>query len=195
MQRNSDRASRSLFAFAAWVTVGSLVVALLVRALVAQVYLVPSGSMEPTLQVGDHVLVEKLTRWWRQIHRGDVIVFDGTDVWGSATDGLLVAKRVIGLPGDHVVCCDVGHHVVRNGVVLREPWIIGRTRGFDVVVPAGRLWVLGDDRASSQDSSAFQESPGGGTVPTSHVLGRVLAVVWPLSHAGILGPPRDGGPR
>lgn len=194
MQRDSDRDPRSLFAFLGTVAVVSVVAALLARALVAQVYLVPSESMRPALQVGDRVLVDKLSHRWRPIGRGDIIAFDGTDVWGSQANGLIVAKRVIGLPGDHVVCCDADGRVVRNGVALRERGVTGRGPAFDVVVPAGRLWVLGDDRGQSRDSATFQDSPGGGGVPLSHVIGRAVAVVWPVDRAGILGAPGTEDP-
>ena len=187
MQRDSDRDPRSLFAFLGWVAVASVAAALLARALVAQVYLVPSGSMRPTLEVGDRVLVEKVSRHWRPIQRGDVIAFDGTDVWGSQANGLIVAKRVIGVEGDHVVCCDDAGRISLNGVPLRESGANGRGAAFDVMVPADRVWVLGDDRAHSRDSATFTDTPGGGAVPVSHIIGRAIAVVWPLDRAGILG--------
>ena len=195
MQHNSDRRRRSLFAFAGRLVVGAVVVALLVRALVAQVYLVPSGSMRPTLHVDDRVLIEKVSHLWSPVQRGEIVAFDGTDVWGGAANGMMLAKRVIGVGGDHVVCCDAHGRIRRNGVPLIEPYARGRSAGFDVTVPMGRLWVLGDDRAHSQDSSTFAASAGGGSVPVNHVLGRVVAVVWPLDRAGILGLPTMEDPH
>lgn len=194
MQHNSDRRRRSLFAFAALVAAAALI-AVLLRALVVQVYLVPSGSMQPALQLGDRVLIEKLSHWWRTPARGDIVAFDGTDVWGAAANGQLLAKRVVGVAGDHVVCCDARGRVRVNGNVLPELYAIGRSRAFDALVPAGRLWLLGDDRAHSKDSSFYVETAGGGSVPVSHVFGRLVAVVWPPAHAGILGQPGTEDPH
>lgn len=195
MHPNSDRQRRSLFVFSLKLVAAGLLIALGVRALVVQVYFVPSGSMRPALQVGDRVLVEKVSHWWRTPHRGDIVAFDGTDVWDSVADGRLLAKRVIGVAGDHVVCCDASGRIRVNGRPIEEPYATGPTSSFDVVVPEGRLWLLGDDRAHSQDSSSFLESPAGGSVPVNHVLGRLVAVVWPLDHAGILGQPNTEDPH
>lgn len=194
MQHNSDRRRRSLLAFPGLVA-AAVIVAVVVRALVVQVYLVPSGSMRPTLTAGDRVLIEKLSRWWRDPARGDIVAFDGTDVWGAAANGQVLAKRVIGVAGDHVVCCDAHGRLRVNGDPLVEPYADGRGRAFDVVVPAGRLWLLGDDRAHSKDSAYYRESAGGGSVPVSHVFGRLVAVVWPPVHAGILGQPGTEDPH
>lgn len=194
MQHSSDRRRRSLFVFAGLVAAGVLV-AVLLRALVLQVYLIPSGSMSPTLQLGDRVLIEKISHLWRAPARGDVVAFEGTDVWGAAANGQVLAKRVIGVAGDHVVCCDARGRVRVNGVALVEPYAIGRGRTFDAVVPVGRLWLLGDDRAHSQDSSFYRGTAGGGSVPVSHVFGRLVAVVWPVAHAGILGQPGTEEPH
>lgn len=187
MQHNSDRRRRSLFAFSARVVAIGILLALGSRALIAQVYFVPSGSMRPALHIGDRVLVEKVSRWWRSPQRGDIVAFDGTDVWSAAANGQFLAKRVIGIAGDRVQCCDDQGRVHVNGRVLVEPYAVGVSRSFDVTVPEGRLWLLGDDRAHSQDSSTFLDSPAGGSVPVNHVFGRVLAVAWPLDRAGILG--------
>jgi signal peptidase I len=195
MQPNSDRQRRSLFRFFWPVVAGAMVAALLVRALVAQVYFVPSGSMQPTLHVGDRVLIEKVSRWWGPPVRGEIVAFDGTDVWGGTADGLLVAKRVIGVAGDHIMCCDARGRIRVNGVALVEPYAQGRSAEFDVRVPLGRLWVLGDDRAHSKDSSTFTDAALGGSVPVNHVLGRVVGIVWPLERAGILGSPRMEDPN
>jgi len=194
MQHNSDRRRRSLFAFPGLLA-AAVCAALLIRALVVQVYLVPSGSMRPALQVGDRVLIEKVSRWWATPARGDIVAFEGTDVWGAAANGKVLAKRVIGIAGDHVVCCDERGRVRVNGLAIPEPYAIGRGPAFDVTVPAGRLWLLGDDRARSEDSSHYLETAGGGSVPVSQVFGRVVAVVWPPAHAGILGQPGTEEPH
>ncbi len=186
---DSGRLSRPLFAFLAVLT--GLTAALLLQSFVLQVYRVPSGSMRPTLLPGDRVLVDKFTGAWRPLRRGDVIVFDATDVWTPATNGELVVKRIIGLPGDRVSCCDRDGHLERNGVHLRERYAVPAAdpRRFRVVVPPGRLWVMGDDRGLSLDSSAYRNLPDGGSVPVNDVVGRAVAVVWPIGRAGILGTP------
>ena len=97
-------------------------------------------------------------------------------------------KRVIGVGGDHVVCCDSQGRVTVNGVPLAEKSFIMRganpsDRKFDVTVPAGRIWVMGDNRANSEDSRYHQDLPGGGTVPVKDVVGKVYAIVWPFDRA------------
>jgi signal peptidase I len=187
----------------------SLGLTLLARALVVQAFFIPSPSMEGTLLVGDRVLVNKLVYDVRDIRRGEIVVFDGTDSFvtgGGASDGaprhpkafqwLLeffgaatgkhdYIKRVIGLPGDRVVCCDAGGRLTVNGTPLAEPYLhVGDApslQRFDVVVPAGRLWVMGDHRSRSADSRAHQGQPGGGTVPVDKVVGRAFLRVWPLT--------------
>ncbi len=189
IQRNSGRVPRPLFALLLLAAALAVVLAMLVQALVMEVDAVPSTSMSPTLRVGDRVLVDKASLAWRPIARGDVIVFDATDVWKPATNGTKVAKRVIALGGDHVACCNAAGRILLNGRVLLEPYAHGRNRRFNVTVPVDRMWVMGDDREHSLDSSAYTEVPAGGSVPVNHVLGRVIAVVWPPNHAGILGTP------
>lgn len=192
---NSDRNRfRSLFAFPWNVFIVVALGSLLLRALVMQVYTIPSGSMEPTLRIGDRIVVEKLSKYARGIQRGDVVVFSGADVWTAPGVAEDFVKRVVAVGGDHVQCCSVDGRISVNGVLLDEPYLLeqGRTRTFDVVVQPERLWVLGDNRAESADSSAFRGVPGGGSVPVRSVIGRVVAVIWPLSRAGILGAPNEG---
>jgi signal peptidase I len=178
----------------------------LVRLLVVQSFVIPTSSMEPTLQAGDRVLVSRLDHLVGDVHRGDVIVFDGDGVFdpppaqppsalarlGRAFASALgapvgehdYAKRVIGLPGDHVVCCDAAGRLTVNGTPLQETYLPAGTvpslTHFDTVVPAGRLWVMGDNRSVSGDSRQHLGDPGGGTVPLDHVVGRVVAVWWPF---------------
>lgn len=180
----------------------SAVLLAVVRLLLVQSFVIPSASMEPTLQAGDRVLVSRMSG----VHRGDVIVFDGDGVFdparpvpssmlarmGRAVASALGApvgerdyvKRVIGLPGDRVICCDAGGRLTVNGTALTETYlpsgVAPSTIRFDVVVPAGRLWVMGDNRSDSADSRAHLGDPGGGTVPLDHVVGRVVAVWWPF---------------
>lgn len=182
----------------------------LIRSLLVQSFVVPTASMQPTVQPGDRVLVSRLAYRTGEIKRGDVIVFDGSGVFAPdnaparsslASAGRAVAaalslpigstdflKRVIGLPGDRVVCCDASGRISVNGVPQDEPYLNPGDDQSDVryaiVVPPGRLWVLGDHRSDSADSRAHLGDPGGGTVPVGRVVGRVVGVYWPLSHAG-----------
>lgn len=206
--------------FAAVLAVCALSV-VVVRLVLVQSFVIPSGSMEPTLQVGDRVLVSRAATRFGGIHRGDVLVFDGTGLFDPTTSrpdsrlaragqtlaaalGVPVGerdyvKRVIGLPGDRVVCCDPQGRITVNGTALDEPYLFpgnppSRQR-FDVTVPAGRLWMMGDHRSSSADSRAHLDDPGGGTVPESRVLGRVVAVSWPLSRLGLVHGARPEEPQ
>jgi signal peptidase I len=186
----------------------SAVFAALVSAFVVQPFIIPSGSMEGTLQVGDRVLVNKLAYAFGQdVRRGDVVVFDGTGSFaaeGSSAGGLGgllrsaaaavglahsaetdYVKRVIGVGGDHVRCCDAQGRIEVNGEALDEPYLFPGDNPsnvmFDIEVPEGRLWVMGDHRSDSADSREYLGSPGGGTVPEDQVIGRVEWIGWPPS--------------
>ena len=196
----------------------SLVLTLFVRLFVGQAFYIPSGSMQPTLEVGDRVLVSRLAYRFGDVQRGDVVVFDGRGSFAPVeppTSGSLPArvaqaigrplgitaserdyvKRVIGLPGDRVVCCTSGRLTV-NGAPLEEPYVMpgdaASNQPFDVLVPAGRLWVLGDHRSNSADSRAHLGDPGGGTVPLDRVVGEVALRFWPVRDLGPLSPSADG---
>jgi len=216
--RARHRAGRPLWQELAAVVLVALLVAFLVKTFVVGVYYIPSGSMEDTLRIGDRVAVDKVSYRFHDIRRGDVVVFDGADSFtpegdvAPAPTGLgprlvrglasLVGlappnetdfvKRVIGTPGDRVACCDPQGRVTVNGVPLDEPYVhpgdAPSTTEFDVVVPEGRLWVMGDHRSSSADSRAHLGDPGGGMVPEDRVIGRVRAVLWPFSHWSGVGP-------
>ncbi len=188
-------------------------------AFIAKPFSIPSGSMESTLQVGDRVLVNRVVYHLRPIQRGDVIVFDGTDSFVPADavtrrdpitgliaslgqslglmapDGSDFVKRVIGLPGDRVQCCDVQGRLMVNGQPLDEPYLFDgdqpSTIPFNVIVPEGKLWVMGDHRSQSADSRAHLGDPGGGMVPESKVIGEVMAVIWPPTRWGAVSAP-DG---
>src|SRR3954471_6061570 len=191
-------------------TVLLLVLALLVSAVVktffVQMFFVPSGSMRPLFVEDDRILVQKLSYWKGEVQRGDVVVFDdpggqwlgreGTAPLNRVQKGLSevglyptgghLVKRVIGVGGDHVTCCDNQGRVTVNGVPLDEKSYIAKgavpsDRPFDVTVPKGRLWVMGDNRGNSEDSRFHQDLPGGGSVPVNDVVGKVWAIVWPLS--------------
>ncbi|MET7381975.1 signal peptidase I [Streptomyces sp. NPDC005526] len=157
---------------------------LLLNTFVAQPFQIPSGSMEQGLRIGDRVLVNKLAyRFGAGPRRGDVVVFDGTGYFGDAD----YIKRVVGVGGDHVVCCDKDGRIRVNGRSVDEstflhPGDSPSTVPFDVVVPDGTLFVLGDHRSDSRDSRDHLGSPGGGMIPVDAVIGRAEAIVWPSGH-------------
>ncbi|MFD5541637.1 signal peptidase I [Streptomyces sp. NPDC127079] len=157
---------------------------LALNAFVAQPFQIPSGSMEQGLRIGDRVLVDKLAyRFGAQPRRGDVVVFDGAGYFGDAD----YIKRVVGVGGDHVVCCDKKGRIEVNGRPVDEtaflyPGDAPSTVAFDVVVPGGRLFVLGDHRSDSSDSRDHLGSPGGGMVPVGKVVGRADWIIWPYAH-------------
>ncbi|MGA5727118.1 signal peptidase I [Streptomyces seoulensis] len=161
-----------------------LVFLLLLSTFVVRPFEIPSGSMEPGLRVGDRVLVNKLAyRFGARPRRGDVVVFDGTDYFGHAD----YVKRVVGVGGDHVVCCDREGRTEVNGRPVDETGFLhpGDSPSdvpYDVVVPDGRLFLLGDHRARSSDSRDHLGSPGGGMVPVKDVVGRADWIVWPHGH-------------
>lgn len=185
----------------------ALILSVLVRTFLAQAFYVPSSSMENTLLVQDRILVSKLSTEIGGVHRGEIVVFTDPGGWLPATEpvggaagavrnalmwvGLLpsdtgedLVKRVIGVGGDHIVCCDAKNRIVLNGVPLVEPYIkpgdgTAQVR-FDVTVPAGRYFVMGDNRGDSSDSR-FHLDVAQGTVPEANIVGRVVAVIWPMS--------------
>jgi signal peptidase I len=194
----------------------ALVLALLIKTFVVQAFFIPTSSMESTLEIGDKVLVNKLVYDFRSIHRGDIIVFNGDGSWYPAPaqsppplnrlwdsiTGLFgsppgvhdLIKRVIGIPGDHVACCDARGRVTVNGVPLNEnsylyPGNVPSEIKFSVTVPPGRLWVMGDHRIVSWDSRGHQQDPGNGTIPEDKVVGRAFLIVAPVRRWGVLSIP------
>ncbi len=191
----------------------ALVLALLIKSFVVQAFFIPSSSMENTLEIGDKVLVNKLVYDFRSIHRGDVVVFNGDGSWdpvpaqpapilsrvwdsisglfGTAPGVHDYIKRVIGVPGDHVACCNRQGQVTVNGVPLSEksylyPGDAPSEQRFSITVPPGRLWVMGDHRSVSWDSRGHMNDPGAGTIPENHVVGRAFVIVAPISRWRIL---------
>ncbi|BBC32643.1 Signal peptidase I [Streptomyces graminofaciens] len=151
---------------------------------VIQPFQIPSSSMQLTLRIGDRVLVNKLAyRFGAQPQRGDIVVFDGTGYFGNAD----YIKRVVGVGGDRVVCCDQEGRLEVNGRSVDEssflyPGDSPSSVTFDVVVPEGRLFVLGDHRSDSSDSRDHLGSPGGGMIPVGEVIGRAEWIAWPADH-------------
>ncbi|HET9657871.1 MAG TPA: signal peptidase I [Kineosporiaceae bacterium] len=195
----------------------ALTLALVIKTFLVQAFFIPSESMENTLLTGDRVLVSKLTPGVFSLHRGDIVVFKDPGGWlpptaqadeGPVRNGIRTAltfvgllpqdsgehliKRVIGMPGDHVVCCDAKGRVQVNGVAVDEVYVFPGNapseKSFDVTVPAGHLWVMGDHRQVSEDSR-FHLTLNNGMVPISDVVGKAFVIVWPLSRATTLGVP------
>ena len=192
----------------------ALLLAVVIKTYAIQAFFIPSGSMENTLEINDRVLVNKLVYDVRDIHRGDIVVFNGDGSWDPGTppastnfvakffDGFasmfgfghpgdILIKRVIGLPRDHVACCNAQDQVTVNGVPLSEqsylyPGDAPSQARFNIVVQPGRLWVMGDHRLISDDSRDHLGDPGGGTVPENAVIGRAFVIIWPPSRWRIL---------
>jgi signal peptidase I len=192
----------------------ALLLAVVIKTFAIQAFWIPSGSMENTLEINDRVLVNKIVYHIRDIHRGDIVVFNGDGSWDPGTipvngnifqqfgegfasmfgfghPGDILIKRVIGIPGDRVACCDAQGRLTVNGVPLTEqsylyPGSAPSLSRFNIVVPPGRLWVMGDNRLYSEDSRDHMGDPGGGTVPVSAVIGRAFIIIWPPSRWRIL---------
>jgi signal peptidase I len=168
----------------------AVVVALLFRTFVVQTFYIPSGSMENTLLVNDRVLVNKLVYDVRDPRRGEVVVFVSPLSWRSNTSETDFIKRVVGLPGDTVACCDPQGRVTVNGQPLDEksylyPNNVPSLRTFSVVVPKGRLFVLGDHREVSGDSREHL-GENHGTISEDSVVGRAFIVFWPVNRISFL---------
>ncbi len=181
----------------------AIVVAVVVRAFVLQTFYIPSESMERTLLINDRVLVNKLVYNFREPHRGEIIVFEAPASWRSGTEDEDFIKRIIGVPGDHIVCCDPAtQRLILNGVVLEEPYIYSTDDGavdlaseqpFDIVVPAGRYWMMGDHRSHSSDSRERyirERDLKAATIPESAIVGRAFVIFWPVSRSGWLSVPK-----
>lgn len=190
----------------------ALGLAVVLRTFVLQAFYVPSESMVPTLRVDDRIVASKLSTDIGGVDRGQVVVFRDPGGWldpkvdtltGARRAmvsvftfvGLLpsdsgddLVKRVIGVAGDHVVCCNAKGRVTVNGDALDEsdyldPGDVPSQTPFDVTVPADSIWVMGDNRDNSQDSRYHeQQKPGGGMVPVGNVIGRAVVIVWPADH-------------
>jgi signal peptidase I len=179
----------------------AIVVAFVVRAFVLQTFYIPSPSMEHTLDVNDRVLVNKLVYDFRSPHRGEVVVFEAPRPWRDTAEGEDFIKRVIGVGGDHVVCCDDKGRITVNDQPLDENYVYSQDgvadppaeEQFDITVPKGRLWVMGDHRSASKDSLEEYRTTGQdlteSTIPTDAVVGRAFVVFWPVNRAKWLSVP------
>jgi signal peptidase I len=194
----------------------ALLLAVAIKALFLQAFYIPSGSMEDTLVFNDRILVQKVSYWGGgSPQRGDVVVFadpgswlapqdsagatspvaKGLEIFGLYPTGGHLVKRVIGVGGDTVQCCDRRGRVTVNGDPLDEqsylaPGAEPSLIQFKTEVQPGRLWVMGDNRSNSADSRVHLGDPGGGQVPVEDVVGKVFSVVWPLDHATLLHRPQ-----
>lgn len=203
--------------------------AVVVKTFFVQAFYIPSGSMEPGLKINDRILVEKPSYWFGDgPSRGDIVVFKDPGHWLTAADdapptggvasalakiglypsGGHLVKRVIGVAGDTVACCDSKGRITVNGTPLGETSYIAPQaacdgpmagcKGWSATVPRGRLFVMGDNRGESADSSFHLCRPGAAPcdpsnafVPVSDVVGKVVALVWPAGHAKLIHRPVD----
>ena len=189
----------------------ALAVSLVIKSFLVQFFYIPSGSMENTLQINDRVAVNKIPFISKSIDRGDVVVFRDPSNWlperyadnqnkviAKIKEGLVLVgvlpnpakqylvKRVIGIAGDNVVGKD--GIVTINGKETDEPYIFAGNKpselDFNVTVPKGKIWVMGDHRGASADSRYHQDDVNNGFVPESKVTGRVVGIIWPIKNIG-----------
>jgi signal peptidase I len=189
----------------------ALAVSLVIKSFLVQFFYIPSGSMENTLQINDRVAVNKIPFISKSIDRGDVVVFRDPSNWlpepyadnqnkviAKIKEGLVLVgvlpnpakqylvKRVIGVAGDNVVGKD--GIVTINGKETTEPYIFAGNKpselDFNVTVPKGKIWVMGDHRGASADSRYHQDDVNNGFVPESKVTGRVVGIIWPIKNVG-----------
>ena len=192
----------------------ALAVSLLIKTFLVQFFYIPSGSMENTLQIQDRVAVNKVPFISGSINRGDVVVFRDPANWlpepfegaenkvvakikeAFVAVGVLpnpakqyLVKRVIGVAGDQIICCSNGKLTI-NGKETNEPYIFAGNKpsdlDFNVTVPEGKIWVMGDHRGSSADSRYHQDDVNNGFVPVEKVTGRVYAIIWPFKNVSFV---------
>jgi len=194
--------------------ISALVLSIIVKTFFIQFFYIPSGSMENTLQVNDRVGVNKFGALFSDIKRGEVVVFRDPANWLSPNyddssgirkvikDSLVfvgvlpdpskqyLIKRVIGVGGDKVRCCGKDGKIEVNGVSINEPYIYEGDKPsdseFEVEVPQGFIWVMGDHRGASADSRFHTDDPNNGMVALDKVTGRATFIIWPFSNLAIL---------
>lgn len=194
----------------AMIAVTALVISFVIKTFVAQAFWIPSGSMENTLVYGDRVMVSKIQAGPMDVDRGDIVVFEDPGGWltpmppesrgpvvdqlfsvlefigvAPVTDGNHLIKRVIGLGGDTIACCDDEGRLTVNGDPVEEPYLYPgdepSTVEFEAQVPADRIWVMGDHRSNSRDSRANDDGTGStGSVPRDNVVGQAFVLLFPL---------------
>ena len=191
----------------------ALLVSLLIKSFLVQFFYIPSGSMENTLQIKDRVAVNRIPFIGNDISRGDVIVFrdpagwlpeassvTGNGITNAIREGLVLVgivpnpakqylvKRVIGVAGDNVVAKD--RVLTINGKPTNEPYIFAGNSpsdtDFNITVPEGKVWVMGDHRGASGDSRVHQDDVNNGMVPVEKITGRVIATIWPIKQIGFI---------
>jgi signal peptidase I len=213
--RKRDRGAGAFLRDLVVIVVVAVVASFLIKTFLIRSFYIPSESMENTLQVNDRILVDELVPGLIPLHRGDVVVFKDPGSWlppavepdrGPVTSALVSAltfigilpqdssqhliKRVIGLPGDTVACCDAQQRTTVNGAPITESYLfpgsVASEVPFSVKVPAGDVWVEGDNRQHSEDSRYHQDLPGGGALREKLIVGRAVVRVWPVPRWGWL---------
>lgn len=212
---NEVKKKNAILAFfidTAVILVSALVISFVIKTFFLRSFYIPSGSMFETLQINDRIIVNELVPNTIPLNRGDVVVFKDPGGWlgtmpedkpnnplAIAGEWLLsvtglaapdndqhLVKRVIGIGGDHVVCCDADNRITINGKAIVEPYVAKGSNPsnteFDVTVPKGSFWVMGDNRGNSEDSRYHPNTPGKGFVASTYVVGRAFVISWPLSH-------------
>lgn len=202
------------------ILVSALLLSLILKTFFFQSFWIPSGSMEPTLQLDDRILVTKWRPGVLDLRRGDIVVFKDPGTWLPPVDnssdsplqtagkavltftGLLpedagehLVKRIVGLPGETIECCDDQGRILINGEPLDETYLPAGVNPSDFefhsTVPDGYVYMLGDNRGNSADSRAHQGDPGGGSIAISSIVGTAFVTVWPFGNFGTLGNPYD----
>lgn len=196
------------------IIVVAFVISFGLKTFLVRAFFIPSGSMMQTLQVNDRILVNQLVPNVQEVKRGDIVVFRDPGGWvhpqafpdsnplqnflqsiglaAEVTDEYVV-KRVIGVGGDNIVCCDANGNMLINDMPIDEPYLNlpeGVTKvsdlDFDVTVPEGSVWVMGDNRYSSKDSRYNQDQPGRGFVSEEEIVGRAFVINWPLNRFALI---------
>jgi len=190
----------------------ALVISFVIKTFFLRSFYIPSGSMFDTLQINDRIIVNELVPNAIPLQRGDVVVFKDPGGWlgtipqnppthplaqfsewlmsvtglSSPDNDQHLVKRVIGVGGDHVVCCDANNRITINGKAIIEPYVAKGSNPsnteFDVTVPKDSFWVMGDNRSNSEDSRYHGNTPGKGFVAKQYVVGRAFVISWPFAH-------------
>jgi len=194
------------------IVVSALVISFVIKSFFLRSFYIPSGSMLNTLQINDRIIVNELVPNVIPLQRGDVVVFKDPGGWlgvsnnptpttptaqiaewllsvtglSSPDNDQHLVKRVIGIGGDHIICCDLNNRITINGKEIVEPYIAKGSNPsnteFDVTVPKGSFWVMGDNRGNSEDSRYHPRTPGKGFVASQYVVGRAFVISWPFPH-------------